>query len=150
MNPHLDMLGKMAPLPTGVLVILLIVVLVVLVIVGQLIGLWIRSSLSGAHVGLIELLGMRLRKVNALTIVNSRIQAQRAGLNISTAEMELHYLAGGDVQRVTSAMIAANRANIDLPWNVAAAMDLAGRDILDAVQLKANAQGDFERVRAPD
>jgi uncharacterized protein YqfA (UPF0365 family) len=81
---------------------------------------------------------MRLRKVNATTIVNSRIQATRAGLQISQAEMESHLLAGGDVQRVIAAMIAANKANIDLPWKTATAIDLAGRDILDAVQTSVN------------
>jgi uncharacterized protein YqfA (UPF0365 family) len=122
----------------GVSVIAVIFILVILVLLGQFFGLWLRSWVSGASVGLVELMGMRVRKVNALTIVNSRIQAHRAGLAISTAEMESHYLAGGDVQRVINAMIAANKANIDLPWNVATAIDLAGRDILDAVQTSVN------------
>src|SRR5271156_2850298 len=84
------------------------------------------------------LLGMRVRNVSPLIIVNSRIQAHRAGLNVSTPEMESHVLAGGDVQRVVNAMIAANKANIDLPWKTATAIDLAGRDILDAVQTSVN------------
>jgi len=120
------------------LVILAIVFLVLLAVVGQFIGLYVRSWVSGAHVGLVELMGMRVRKVNALAIVNSRIQAHRAGLHISTPEMESHVLAGGDVQRVINAMIAANKANIDLPWQIATAIDLAGRDILDAVQTSVN------------
>jgi uncharacterized protein YqfA (UPF0365 family) len=138
MNIHLSILGDNTAIWIAGLVIILIIFLVVLVLVGQFIGLWIRSWVSGAHVGLIELMGMRVRKVNALGIVNSRIQGHRAGLQISTAEMESHYLAGGDVQRVINAMIAANKANIDLPWNVATAIDLAGRDILDAVQTSVN------------
>ena len=138
MNIHVGILGDSSPILIGGLVIVLIVLLVLLVLIGQFIGLWVRSWVSGASVGLIELMGMRVRKVNALTIVNSRIQAHRAGLAISTAEMESHYLAGGDVQRVINAMIAANKANIDLPWNVATAIDLAGRDILDAVQTSVN------------
>jgi uncharacterized protein YqfA (UPF0365 family) len=85
-----------------------------------------------------DLIGMRLRNVPAVAIVNSRIQALRAGINVSTPEMESHQLAGGDVQRVINAMIAADKANIDLPWTTATAIDLAGRDILDAVQTSVN------------
>jgi uncharacterized protein YqfA (UPF0365 family) len=81
---------------------------------------------------------MRIRNVNPLVIVNSRIQAMRAGLQVSSREMESHVLAGGNVMRVINAMIAANKANIDLPWNVATAIDLAGRDILEAVQTSVN------------
>ncbi|HSZ55671.1 MAG TPA: flotillin-like protein FloA [Tepidisphaeraceae bacterium] len=128
----------MNPAFIAVLVVLLIVFLVVFVIISQFIGLYVRSYVSGASVGLVELIGMRLRKVNTLAIVNSRIQAHRAGLAISTAEMESHYLAGGNVQRVINAMIAATKANIDLPWQTATAIDLAGRDILDAVQTSVN------------
>src|SRR5947209_19630786 len=118
MNTQLNLLADFSPIWIGLLVIFLIIILVLLVVVGQFIGLWIRSWVSGAHVSLVELMGMRVRKVNALTIFNSRIQAHRAGLAISTAEMESHYLAGGDVQRVINAMIAATKANIGLPWNV--------------------------------
>src|SRR3990170_4656064 len=85
-----------------------------------------------------EVIGMRLRKINATSIVESRIQAIRAGLDVSVPEMESHYLAGGDVQRVINAMIAANKANIDLTWKTATAIDLAGRDILEAVQTSVN------------
>src|SRR5215472_16366130 len=106
----------MSPILIAFLVILVIVILVFIVIVSQFIGLYVRSYVSGASVGLVELIGMRLRKVNTLAIVNSRIQAHRAGLHISTAEMESHYLAGGNVQRVINAMIAATKANIDIPW----------------------------------
>jgi uncharacterized protein YqfA (UPF0365 family) len=81
---------------------------------------------------------MKLRKVNAALIVNSRIQATRAGLNIRQEEMETHVLAGGDLMRVINAMIAANKAGIDLSWQNATAIDLAGRDILDAVQTSVN------------
>ena len=128
----------MSPILIALLVILVIVILIFVVIVSQFIGLYVRSYVSGAHVGLVELIGMRLRKVNTLAIVNSRIQAHRAGLQISTAEMESHYLAGGNVQRVINAMIAATKANIDIPWQTATAIDLAGRDILDAVQTSVN------------
>ncbi len=111
---------------------------VILIVLWQFLGLYVRATVSGARVGFTDLLGMRLRKVNALAIVNARIQASRAGLNITTPEMESHVLAGGDVQRVIAAMIAANKANIDLSWKTATAIDLAGRDILDAVQTSVN------------
>ena len=122
----------------GVVIFVLIVLLVIFAILFQFIGLYVRATVSGAKVSLVDLLGMRLRKVNALAIVNARIQASRAGLDVSNPEMESHVLAGGDVQRVIAAMIAANKANIDLSWKTATAIDLAGRDILDAVQTSVN------------
>ena len=128
----------MNPVLIAVLILVLIVGLIFFVIISQFIGLYVRSYVSGASVGFMDLVGMRLRKVNALGIVNSRIQAHRAGIQVSTPEMESHYLAGGDVQRVINAMIAANKANIDLPWRIATAIDLAGRDILGAVQTSVN------------
>src|SRR5512146_290047 len=110
------------------LVIVGLALLVLLAIMAQFLGLYIRALVSGAHVTFFDLIGMRLRKVNAITIVNSRIQATRAGLAVSQQEMESHMLAGGDVERVIRAMIAANKANIDLSWKTATAIDLAGRD----------------------
>ncbi len=121
-----------------VAIVVIIVCLVFLALIANFLGLYIRARVSGARVGWLELMGMRLRKVNALVIVNSRIQAARAGLPISQPEMESHMLAGGDVQRVIRAMIAANKAAIDLPWQTATAIDLAGRDILEAVQTSVN------------
>ena len=127
-----------SPVVIGVVVFVLIVLLVLFAIVFQFLGLYIRAYVSGAKVSLFELMGMRLRKVNSTVIVNSRIQASRAGLHISQPEMESHMLAGGDVQRVILAMIAANKANIELDWKTATAIDLAGRDILEAVQTSVN------------
>ena len=141
MNPiHVGVLGdsNSSAIWIAGLVIILIIFLVVLVLIGQFIGLWVRSWASGAHVGLIELMGMRIRKVNTLQIVNSRIQAHRAGLAISTADMESYYLAGGDVQRVVNAMVAARMAGIDLPWEIAKGIDLAGRNMFEAVQTSVN------------
>ncbi len=126
------------PIVLAVLIIIVIVFLILITVVGQFFKLYIRATVSGAHTSLVDLLGMRVRNVSPLVIVNSRIQAHRAGLQISTPEMESHVLAGGDVQRVINAMIAANKANIDLPWQIATAIDLAGRDILDAVQTSVN------------
>ncbi len=119
-------------------IVALLVFLVIFAVLFQFIGLYIRAKVSGASVGMRDLIGMKLRRVNSTAIVNSRIQASRAGINVSTPEMESHVLAGGDVQRVINAMIAANKANIDLPWQTATAIDLAGRDILDAVQTSVN------------
>src|SRR5580765_7932648 len=127
-----------SPWVIGVVIVILIVLLIFFAVILQFMGLYVRAYVSGARVSLFELIGMRLRKVNSTVIVNSRIQASRAGLHITQPEMESHMLAGGDVQRVINAMIAANKANIDLDWKTATAIDLAGRDILDAVQTSVN------------
>ena len=119
-------------------VVVIIVFLVFVILVANFIGLYVRAYFSGAKVSFFELFGMRMRKVNAISIVNGRIQATRAGLQVSQPEMESHLLAGGDVQRVIRAMIAASKAGIDLPWRTATAIDLAGRDILEAVQTSVN------------
>jgi len=126
------------PMAIGLTIFLLLILLILFAVLFQFIGLYVRALVSGARVGLLDLVGMKLRKVNAAAIVNSRIQASRAGIDVTTPEMESHVLAGGDVQRVINAMIAANKANIDLPWKTATAIDLAGRDILDAVQTSVN------------
>src|SRR6185503_13703396 len=102
-------------------IVLGIVLLVLLVIMFNFVGLYVRALVSGAHVTFIELIGMRIRNVNPTVIVNGRIQALRAGLNVSSTEMESHVLAGGNVIRVINAMIAANKANIELPWRTATA-----------------------------
>src|SRR3954471_7788831 len=115
-----------------------IVLLVLFVIMFNFVGLYVRALVSGASVTFMDLIGMRIRNVNPTVIVNSRIQAMRAGIRVSSSEMESHVLAGGNVMRVINAMIAANKANIDLVWNIATAIDLAGRDILDAVQTSVN------------
>ncbi|MCP4069540.1 MAG: flotillin-like protein FloA [Phycisphaeraceae bacterium] len=108
--------------------------LVVLAIFGRFAGLWIQSIVSGAPVGLLDLFMMRLRKVSPGVVVSNRITAKKAGLELSAAQLEAHYLAGGTVERVVRAMIAADKAKIDLPWDRATAIDLAGRDILEAVR----------------
>src|SRR5688572_33238675 len=126
---------------TGWTIFIVIVLLFLLVIFGvlfQFIGLYIRALVSGARVTFADLIAMRLRKFNTTLIVNSRIQAVGAGLQIPLSEMQTHYQAGGDVVRVINAMIAANKANIELPWKTSTAIDLAGRDILDAVQTSVN------------
>jgi uncharacterized protein YqfA (UPF0365 family) len=99
------------------------------------IPLWIAAWSSGAYVGLPTLVGMRLRRVPPATVVNARISAVKAGLQISVDDLEAHYLAGGNVVRVVNALISADKANIDMPFKRAAAIDLAGRDVLEAVKM---------------
>ena len=96
--------------------------------------LYIRAAVSGAHVQFLTLVAMRLRNVDPAAIVAGRITAVKAGLNISTEQLETHYLAGGHIERVITALIAASKADIELTFNRACAIDLAGRDVLDAVQ----------------
>ncbi len=102
------------------------------------IALWIQALVSGAKVGLINIIFMRFRKVPPKLIVESKIMAVKAGMEIPTDSLESHYLAGGNVSRVIQALIAADKANIDLSFNRAAAIDLAGRDVLEAVQMSVN------------
>ncbi|MFH1728947.1 MAG: flotillin-like protein FloA [Pseudomonadota bacterium] len=100
--------------------------------------LWIAAWASGANVKLISLIGMRLRKIPPKIIVEPRINAVKAGLDIPIEKLEAHYLAGGHVPRVIMALISADKANIDLKFDRAAAIDLAGRDVLEAVKMSVN------------
>ncbi|GBF10141.1 flotillin-like protein FloA [Tepidibacillus infernus] len=100
--------------------------------------LWISALASGVHVGIFTLVGMRLRRVIPSRIVNPLIKARKAGLVLGTNQLEGHYLAGGNVDRVVNALIAAERADISLSFERAAAIDLAGRDVLEAVQMSVN------------
>ncbi|HBS92967.1 MAG TPA: hypothetical protein DEA85_03015 [Firmicutes bacterium] len=102
------------------------------------IGLWISALAAGVKVGLMNLVGMRIRRVIPARIVNPLIKATKAGLDVNTNQLESHYLAGGNVDRVVNALIAAQRADIDLPFSRGAAIDLAGRDVLTAVQMSVN------------
>lgn len=102
------------------------------------VGLWISAKAAGAKVSLINLAGMRIRRVVPSRIVNPLIKATKAGLDVNTNQLESHYLAGGNVDRVVNALIAAQRADIDLPFSRGAAIDLAGRDVLTAVQMSVN------------
>jgi uncharacterized protein YqfA (UPF0365 family) len=121
-----------------VIVIVGIFVLVAAFLILKFARLWLQAHFSGAKVTLSELIGMWLRKVDMRTIVLSKITAIQAGLTLTTRDLESHYLAGGRVPNVVRALIAANRANIDLTLRTATAIDLAGRDILDAVQTSVN------------
>ncbi|OHB74917.1 MAG: hypothetical protein A2Z34_11985 [Planctomycetes bacterium RBG_16_59_8] len=116
------------------IVLAVIVGLFFMIVVFSFGMLWIRANISGAAMSIFSLVGMKLRKVSPEVIVNSRIMAAKAGIPLSTQELEAHYLANGNVIRVVTALIAANKASIDLTFKRAAAIDLAGRDVLDAVQ----------------
>ncbi|MDD5458916.1 MAG: flotillin-like protein FloA [Phycisphaerae bacterium] len=122
------------PLGIAILVIVGVIVLVFLMLVIKFARLWLQAYFSRANVTLAELIGMWLRKVDSRMIVLSKITAIQAGLKLTTQDLESHYLAGGRVSNVVRALIASNRANIDLSFKTATAIDLAGRDILDAVQ----------------
>jgi uncharacterized protein YqfA (UPF0365 family) len=117
----------------GLLVPTLILLFFVLYFVP--IPLWIAAWSSGAYVGLMTLVGMRLRRVPPATVVNARISAVKAGLQVSIDDLEAHFLAGGNVVRVVNALISADKANINMPFKRAAAIDLAGRDVLEAVKM---------------
>jgi uncharacterized protein YqfA (UPF0365 family) len=102
------------------------------------IALWLQALVSGAKVGLLNIIFMRFRKVPPKLMVESKIMAVKAGIEIPTDSLESHFLAGGDVSRVVKALIAADKANIELTFNRAVAIDLAGRDVLEAVQMSVN------------
>ncbi|MCC5930288.1 MAG: flotillin-like protein FloA [Cyclobacteriaceae bacterium] len=102
------------------------------------INLWITAIFSGVKVSLVELIFMRIRKVPPAVVVNAMITATKAGLNVTTRELETHYLAGGNVPYVIKALISADKANINLGFKQATAIDLAGRDVFEAVQISVN------------
>ncbi|HLW19889.1 MAG TPA: flotillin-like protein FloA [Cyclobacteriaceae bacterium] len=102
------------------------------------VNLWITAIFSNVKVGLLELVGMRIRKVPPSVIVNSLITSTKAGLNLTTNDLETHYLAGGNVPAVIRALISADKANISLTFKQATAIDLAGRDVFEAVQISVN------------
>ena len=124
----------------GVIAILILFAIILAFAFAAYGKLWIQSYMSGADIKMVSLIGMGFRKVRPSIIVQAKIMAAQAGLDInrrtgiSTQRLEAHYLAGGDVMRVANAIIAAQRASIDLDFDQAAAIDLAGRDVLDAVK----------------
>jgi uncharacterized protein YqfA (UPF0365 family) len=102
------------------------------------VGLWVSALAAGVPVGPMTLIGMRLRKVNPHKVIFPMIAAWKAGLQLDVSELEAHYLAGGNVERVARALISADKAEIPLDFQRAAAIDLAGRDVLDAVAMSVN------------
>jgi len=128
------LLAAFSPWLLGGVIIGGIFLLIVVAFAFQYIGLYLQAWVSGAKVGLIDLVMMRFRKVNAKSVVINRISAKKAGIEVTTDQLEAHYLAGGRIMNVVRAMIAADKARIDLRWETATAIDLAGRDILEAVR----------------
>ncbi|MDS1029448.1 flotillin-like protein FloA [Bacillota bacterium LX-D] len=123
----------------GSLIFVILIVIAVLIVLSFIpVGLWISALAAGVKVGIITLIGMRLRRVPPAKIVNPWIKADKAGIKVTGNQLEAHYLAGGNVDRVVDALIAAERADIPLPFERAAAIDLAGRNVLDAVQMSVN------------
>lgn len=101
--------------------------------------LWINAVVSGVHISLVQLFLMRIRKVPPTKIVNCMIEAHKAGLmDVKRDGLEAHYLAGGHIERVVHALVSASKAGIDLPFQMATAIDLAGRDVFEAVQMSVN------------
>ncbi|MFI4891967.1 MAG: flotillin-like FloA family protein, partial [Phycisphaerales bacterium JB058] len=124
--------GGLRPWMIVVGVIAILIVLIMLFVLGQYVSLYIQAFTSNARVSVVDLIGMRLRKVDPRVIVLNRIRAVKAGIGITTAQLEEHLLSGGRVKNVVSALIAAQKARIELDWRTACAIDLAGRDIFDA------------------
>lgn len=125
--------------PIGSIVIIVIIVLAVSLFLSFVpVGLWITAFFSGVKIKISELIGMKLRRVKPSRIVRPAIKATKAGLDLDISSLEAHYLAGGNVNTLVDALIAAQRANIPLQFERAAAIDLAGRDVLEAVQVSVN------------
>lgn len=126
----------------GSLTVLLIAaaIIIILAIIFSFVPimLWISALAAGVRIGIFTLVGMRLRRVVPRRVINPLIKAVKAGLNVNTNQLESHYLAGGNVDRVVNALVAAHRANIELSFERCAAIDLAGRDVLEAVQMSVN------------
>ncbi len=143
---HLELfLSQARPNPQNILIVVLLGVLglfalICLAVLWNFGSLWLQAMMSGADVSMSSLIGMYLRQVRSSVVVNAKIMAAQAGLDIdrkngiSTERLEAHYLADGNVMNVLNAIIAAHRAGIDLDFDRAAAIDLAGRDVLDAVR----------------
>jgi uncharacterized protein YqfA (UPF0365 family) len=116
-----------------------VITLVILLVVAQFFRLWLQAYMSNAGVRMTDLIGMYLRKVEMTTVVFAKIQLVKSGIHdMSVNDLESHYLAGGRLSNVTRAMIAANRAVLNLDWRKACAIDLAGRDITDAINTSVN------------
>ncbi len=110
-----------------------------ILMVSRFIGLWFQALVTGTPISLINIIGMSLRKIPARVIVTAYINAYKAGIKtVTVSDLETHYLAGGNVSNVVRAMIVGDKANIPLNWRQATAIDLAGRDILDAVRTSVN------------
>ena len=120
------------------ILVAIIVAIILLAFIAKFFSLWLQALFSKAGVSMFQLIGMRLRKVPPKVIVDSRILSCKAGMPVDTNLLEAHFMSGGNVIRVVQALIAANKANIKLDFKQAAAIDLAGRNVLEAVQMSVN------------
>ena len=121
-----------------IILIGIIGLLIVLFFVFVPVGLWISSLAANVKISIFNLIGMRLRRVVPSRIVLPLIKARKAGMKLGVNQLEAHYLAGGNVDNVVNALIASEKAGIDLPFEKAVAIDLAGRDVLEAVKMSVN------------
>ncbi len=126
--------------PILAIVVVTLFGIVALVIFFSFLQLWIQCWLTGAKISILDLVGMKLRKVDYTMIVKQKIALVQAGVKVATRELEAHYLARGDVPKTTRAVIAAHKAGFHLPWGDAAAIDLAGRDVVEAVLISVKTQ----------
>ncbi len=117
---------------------LVVVGLIFLMVFFSFFRLWLQSKLTNAKIGILDLVGMKFRQVDYGMIVRQKIALVQSGVQISTQDLESHYLSRGNVPKTSTAVIAAHKAGMDLPWKTAAAIDLAGRDVLDAVKTSVN------------
>ena len=123
----------------GMIILLIIAVLIIGLIIYMIpVRHWIAAMFSGVPVSIFSLIGMRLRRVPPTEIVDALIQVRKAGIDVRADTLEAHYLAGGNVSRVVAALVAADKANMDLSVQRATAIDLAGRDVLEAVKMSVN------------
>lgn len=125
-------------LPFTLLIVIGSIIILFLFLYFVPVNLWITAVFSNVRISILNLILMRLRKVPPSIIVNALINSTKAGLSVTTNEIETHYLAGGNVNNVVKAMISADKANIPLTFKMATAIDLAGRNVADAVQLSVN------------
>ena len=126
-------------IPTLLLIVAAVAILFFIILLNVVpVGLWISALAAGVRVSLISLVAMRLRRVPPRSIILPLIKADKAGISVEQNQLEAHFLAGGNVDRVVDARIAADKARLSLSYDQAAAIDLAGRDVLDAVQVSVN------------
>lgn len=139
MNLLFSLLASM-PSSAGGLIVFVVAAIVLLLLLFYLIpvGLWFQAFVSGVNISIIQLIAMRFRKVPPSIIVSAMITSKKAGIDIGRDELEAHYLAGGHVQLVVNALISADKANMGLAFKTATAIDLAGRNVLEAVQMSVN------------
>ncbi len=125
---------------TGGLIVFAVIAIILMLMLFYLIpvGLWFQARVSGVRISLLQLVFMRFRKVPPSVIVSAMITSKKAGIELGRDELEAHFMAGGHVQSVVNALISADKANMQLSFKIATAIDLAGRDVLEAVQMSVN------------